>query len=415
MSESQPPADNWRTTMRKITSSQPVTIFLALVVALVVGAVLIAAADPDVQTTASYLAGRPSDFFSALGQAVADAYSALFQGAVFNFSAPTAARFFEPLTKSIAYSVPLIFAGLALGVGFRAGLFNIGAQGQIILGGVICGYIGFSWHLPPGLHLVVCILGAFIGGALWGFVPGILKAKTGANEVIVTIMLNSVAGFLLGWLLTLSAFHRAGSNLPISPMVDHTATYPSFFGSAIDLGFVLALATAFGVWWMMERSTLGFRIRAVGENPDAARTAGMSVQLSYVWVMVISGGLAGLAVTSQLLAGVATQQQQLNTNIAATFGFDAITVALLGRSKPLGTVLAAFLMGALRAGGYLMQAATRTPIDIILVVQSVVVLLIAAPPLVRAIFRLPDPERRGKRRTKVRANPGAVVEEVAAA
>jgi len=403
------PDRNWRATMRKVTSSQPVTILLAVVVALVIGAILIAAADPDVQLAASYLAARPSDFFVAFGRSIGEAYSALFQGAVFNFSAPTFTRFIEPLTRSIAFSVPLIFAGLALGVGFRAGLFNIGAQGQIILGGVLCGYIGFTWHLPPGLHLLVCILGAFIGGALWGFIPGLLKAKTGANEVIVTIMLNSVAVFLLGWLLTLTAFRRPGSASPISPPVDPSASYPSLFGSAIDLGFILALATAFGVWWMMERSTLGFRIRAVGENPDAARTAGMSVQMSYIWVMIISGGLAGLAVTTQLLA--ATQQQQLNTNIAATFGFDAITVALLGRSKPLGTVLAAFLMGALRAGGYLMQASTRTPIDIILVVQSVVVLLIAAPPLVRAIFRLPDPERRRKRRVK--AIP-AIAEEVAA-
>jgi simple sugar transport system permease protein len=272
------------------------------------------------------------------------------------------------------------------------------------MGATLCGFIGFTWHLPPGLHLVVCLLGAFIGGAIWGFIPGILKAVTGANEVIVTIMLNSVAVYLLSYLLTLRVFRSPGSFMPISPAVDVSARFPHFFGTAIDLGFVLALLAAFAVWWMMERSTLGFRIRAVGESNDAARTAGMSVAASYVWVMVIAGGLAGLAATSQLLSG---GSQQLNGDIASTFGFDAITVALLGRSKPVGTVLAGLLFGGLRAGGYIMQSGTGTPIDIILILQSVIVLLIAAPPLVRAIFRLPDPERRPKAKTPRRPRDAA--------
>ena len=317
--------------------------------------------------------------------------------------------FLSPLTKTIAYSVPLIFAGLALGMGFRAGLFNIGAQGQIILGATLCGYLGFSVNLPAGIHMIVCLLAAFVGGAIWGFIPGILKAKTGANEVIVTIMLNSIAIFLLGWLLTLQAFRSPGSNMPVSPKMASTAQFPHFFGTMIDLGFVLAVLAAIGVWWIMERSTLGFRIRAVGENPDAARTAGMNVSMSYVWVMMIAGGLAGLAATSQLLS---SPSQQLNVDIASTFGFDAITVALLGRSKPLGTVLAGLLFGGLRAGGYLMQSATGTPIDIILVLQSVIVLLIAAPPLVKAIFRLPDPERR--RKAQARAHARALRKEASA-
>ena len=395
------PSRSWRVTMRQATSSSALTSFLAIVVALVIGAILIAAADGSVQSTASYLFARPGDFFQALWHAVGGAYSSLFQGAVVNIStAHSVGDVLAPLTKTIAYSVPLIFAGLGLMVGFRGGLFNIGGQGQIILGAVVCGYIGFAWHLPIGIHLIVCFLGAFIGGAAWGFIPGILKAKAGANEVIVTIMLNSIAVFLLGYLLTLQAFRGPGSNAPISPRMDSTAQFPHFFGSSIDLGFVLALLAAVAVWWVMERSTLGFRIRAVGENPDAARTAGMNVSLTYMWVMIISGGLAGLAATSQLLS---SSSQQLNVDIASTFGFDAITVALLGRSKPLGTVLAGLLFGGLRAGGYLMQSSTGTPIDIILVVQSVIVLLIAAPPFVRAIFGLPDPERRSKKLAKAQA------------
>jgi simple sugar transport system permease protein len=370
---------------------------LAVVVALVLGAILIAAANSQVQATAGYLFARPGDFFAALGRTIADSYSALFQGAVVNLSASSAGDFLRPLTNTIGHAVPLIFAGLGLGIGFRAGLFNIGAQGQIIFGAIFCGYIGFAWHLPVGVHLVLCVLGAFVGGALWGFIPGILKAKTGANEVIVTIMLNSVAAFFLGWLLTREAFRKPGSSDPLSPTLDASAHYPSLFGTRANLGFVLAVAAAIGVWWLMERSTLGFAIRAVGANPAAAQTAGLSVAGATVWTMVLAGGLAGLAATSQLLS---TSAQQLNSDVAGTFGFDAITVALLGRSKPLGTVAAGLLFGGLKAGGYLMQASTDTPIDVILVLQSVVVLLIAAPPLVKAIFHLPDEDRQARKAAK---------------
>ena len=403
---------SWRVTLRQVATSSALTSFLAIVVALVIGAILIASADGSVQKSAGYLFAKPSDFFAAIGHSVGSAYSALFQGAVVNVTtAHTAGQVFAPLTQTIAYSVPLILAGLGLAVGFRAGLFNIGGQGQIILGATLCGYIGFAWHLPVGVHVIVCVIGAFVGGAAWGFIPGILKAKAGANEVIVTIMLNSISVFLLGYLLTLQAFRRPGSNTPISPAMDSSALFPHFFGTPIDVGFLLALVAAVVVWWMMERSTLGFRIRAVGENPDAARTAGMNVSLTYMWVMIISGGLAGLAATSQLLSA---PSQQLNIDVASTFGFDAITVALLGRSKPLGTVLAGLLFGGMRAGGYLMQSATGTPIDIILVVQSVIVLLIAAPPFVRAIFRLPDPDRRSKKLAKAQARAVAKAKEAVA-
>ncbi|MDR1710993.1 MAG: ABC transporter permease [Propionibacteriaceae bacterium] len=388
----EPPA--WRQVFAKIVNGSTLTSILSVVLALIIGAILIAAADSDVQEKASWFFYQPGDLFGAIWDTVAGAYSALFQGAVFNIDRSyTVQDFFAPLWDSIATSTPLIFAGLGLGMGFRAGLFNIGAQGQIILGGTLCGFLGYALHLPPGIHMALCVLGAFVGGAFWGFIPGILRAQTGANEVIVTIMLNSTAIYLLGWLLTQPSFKQTGSINPISPPVDETARFPAFFGTPINLGFLLALAAAFGVWWLMERSTLGFSIRAVGANPEAARTAGMSVPAATVWVMTLAGGLAGLAATSQLMSRVS---DQLTTDVASTFGFDAITVALLGRSKPAGIVAAGLLFGGLRAGGYTMQAFTSTPIDVILVLQSVIVLFIAAPPLVRAIFRLPDPERRRK-------------------
>ncbi|MCB7136492.1 ABC transporter permease [Cellulosimicrobium marinum] len=362
---------------------------LAIVAALVLGGVLIAAADPEVQEAATYFFARPLDTLTAIWNAVFGAYSALFQGSVVNFQASTVEGALRPLTETMTVSVPLIFAGLGLGIGFRAGLFNIGAQGQIILGGVFAGFIGFTFDLPPGLHLFLAVLGAALGGALWASIAGVLKARTGAHEVIVTIMLNNIAIYLVAYLLTTPAFQRPGSSNPISPPIPSSATYPLLLGEGyrLHLGFLLALLAAVGVWWLMERSTLGFRFRAVGENPHAARTAGMSVPWVTVWVMAIAGALAGLAGSAQVLG----TEKVLTAGVAASFGFDAITVALLGRSRPLGTVLAGLLFGALRAGGFAMQARTGTPIDIVLVVQSLIVLFIAAPPLVRAIFRLPTP------------------------
>ncbi|MFI2753494.1 ABC transporter permease [Cellulomonas sp. P22] len=383
------PPSRGQTALREMLESSWLVTTLALVLALVISGVLIAAADPDVQAAAGYFFARPLDLLGSAWDAVAQAYSALFRGAIIDPGASTFAKAIRPLTETMTVSVPLILAGLGLGVGFRAGLFNIGAQGQIILGAIFGGYIGFAFDLPVGLHLLLAVLGSAIGGGIWAGIAGVLKARTGANEVIVTIMLNNVAIYLVGYLLTTSPFQRGSSNNPVSPPVASSAQYPLLLGEDFRLhaGFIVAILAAVFVWWLMNRSTIGFQFRAVGSNPHAARTAGISVNASYVWVMVIAGALAGLAGSAQVLG----TERQLTAGIAASFGFDAITVALLGRSKPLGTFFAGLLFGALRAGGYSMQARTGTPIDIVLVVQSLIVLFIAAPPLVRAVFRLPAP------------------------
>ncbi len=398
-----------RSVLRQIMESSWVVTLFAIVAAMLLGGILIAAADSDVRETAGWVFARPSDFFTAIWDAVAGAYSALFQGAVFNFQGRNFVQMIRPITETMTISTPLIFAGLGIGMGFRAGLFNIGAQGQIILGAVIGGFVGFTFDLPVVLHLLVAVIGAALGGAIWASIAGVLKATTGANEVIVTIMLNNIAIYLIGWLLSTEAFRRPGSAQPLSPQIMADARYPLLLGSQfrLHLGFLLALLAAVGVWWLMERSTLGLRFRAVGANPNAARTAGISVPRTTVWVMAIAGGLAGMAGSAQILG---TETNGLTDGIAASFGFDAITVALLGRSKPGGTVLAGLLFGGLRAGGVVMQARTGTPIDIVLVVQSFIVLFIAAPPLVRAIFRLPQPG--GLTRAEKRAAKAA--QEVAA-
>jgi simple sugar transport system permease protein len=360
-----------------------------------------------VQSAAGYFFARPADTITRAWSAASGAYGAMLRGAVYDPQALDPARRVRPITETLTVATPLIAAGLGVALAFRAGLFNIGAQGQLLIGAALAGYVGFSWHLPTGLHLVVALLAALVGGAVWGGLVGFLRARTGAHEVIVTIMLNYVALNLLAYLLTTSAFQRPGSHNPISPPVDASASLPLLLGPQfrLHLGFPLVLVAAAVVWWLLERSTLGFRFRAVGANPAAARTAGMSVGGSYVGVMLVAGALAGLAGAAQVLG----TERSLTGGISGTIGSDAITVALLGRSTPLGTVLAGLLFGALRAGGVLMQAQTGTPIDIVLVVQSVIVLLIAAPPLVRAAFRLePRSGRRARGRTRAaRAAGGA--------
>jgi simple sugar transport system permease protein len=395
--------------LKEILSGSWLLSILSILLALLIGAILIAASNVEVQKAAGYFFARPSDLFAAIWDVVSRSYAALFQGAVFNFGADTPVRAILPITQTLTASTPLIFAGLGLAVGFRAGLFNIGAQGQIILGSIFAAWAGFALHLPPGLHLLLALFGAVLGGALWGFIPGILKAKTGANEVIVTIMLNWVAVYGLGYLLTLDAFQRPGYNNPQTPAIDPNAQLPLILGPnyKTHLGFVLALVAAGGVWWLMEKSTLGLKFRAIGMNPDAARTAGINTDRCYVWVMMIAGGLAGLAGSAQIQG----TERVLTSGIAGSFGFDAITVALLGRSRPLGTVLAGLLFGGLRAGSYAMQSVTNS-VDVVLVLQSVIVLFIAAPPLVRAIFRTPDPEAVRRLKVTARAARQAQLKEV---
>ncbi|WP_062379929.1 ABC transporter permease [Demequina pelophila] len=377
------------TVLREILSSSTLVVVMAVVASLLIGGVLIVLVDEGVQEAAGYFFSRPGDTFTAIFDELGAAYSAMFTGAVLNLDADTFAQTIRPFTQTLTMATPLIFAGLGLGIGFRAGMFNIGAQGQLLIGATVGAYIGFTWDLPWGLHLLVAILGCLVGGAFWGFIPGILKARTGAHEVIVTIMLNYVALNLVAWLLTFDAFQREGSNNPISPIVAETAQYPKILGSQFNLhlGFLFALACAFGVWWLMERSTLGFELRAVGANANAARTAGMNVTRATVLVMVIAGALAGLAGSAQVLG----TEKVLTTATAGSLGFDAITVALLGRSRPLGTVLAAILFGGLRASGPTLQVQAGLPVDIVFVIQALIVLFIAAPPLVRSMFRLPAP------------------------
>jgi simple sugar transport system permease protein len=370
---------------------------LALVSAMVLGGILCAFTNPAVlHAPAGAMLGK------AWG-AAAGTYVALFEGSVFN--PHTVAGFFQqaslstavhdgylsgmfgPLSETAVGATPLILTGLAVALPYRAGLFNIGGQSQFIGGAIMAAWLGYAFRMPFFVHVVVCVVGGFAGGAVIGWLAGEIKARTGAHEVIVTIMLNYVMQYLLAFLLSSPSLLQApGSPNQITPLIASDAHLPLLAGSVlrINAGFLIALAAAVGVWWLLGRTTTGFEFRSVGANPSAARVAGMSVERSWSLVMLIGGGLAGLA-GSAVIQGT---DFSLNPQSYGTYGIDAITVALLGRGSPGGVVAAGLLFGALHAGSPGMQTATGTPVQIVQVLQALIVLFVAAPPLVRAMFRL---------------------------
>lgn len=295
-------------------------------------------------------------------------------------------RAFNPILESLVTSTPYIFAGLAVALGFRSGLFNIGVEGQLFLGAIFSAYVGYTLKgIPPLVHIPLAMMAGAVGGAIWGFIPGWLKAKTGGHEVINTIMMNYIAFRLSEWLLT-GPMKRPNSFNPVSPMIEDNAKLFKFFEDPIRFhaGFFIALGVAWLVYWFLFKTKWGFDFRTVGENPNAARYAGMSITVTTVAAMALSGGLAGLAGANEVLG--------VNHNLAMAFssgyGFDSIALALLGNSHPLGVVLASLLFGTLRNGATRMMVVTGIPIDIISVLQAVILAFIAAPAIIRTIYRL---------------------------
>ena len=350
---------------------------LAVLTALIVGAVIIALTDLD---TLPLWGTDPGAAFSQTMSGIGKAYKALFVGSV---GSPRA------ISETLFAATPLILAGLAVAVGFQAGLFNIGVNGQMHSGGMVALWVGFSFTLPAIIHIPLAIAAAIMGGAIWGGISGVLKARTGAHEVITTIMLNFVALFTVDYLLKTSGFQATGRNDPISQKVNTTAQFPTLIGDfRLNIGFFFSLAAVAFVWWLMYRSTI--EVRAVGYNPHGGRYAGMSVAWIYLGVMAVSGGLAGIAGTNQILG---LEPYRGISNFAGTVGFDAIALALLGRSHPVGVLFAGILFGALRSGGREMQGAAGVPIDLVLVLQALIIVMIAAPRLVRAIYRIKTPDQ----------------------
>ena len=290
-----------------------------------------------------------------------------------------------PFTESLVTATPYIFAGLSVALGFRCGLFNIGAEGQFFIGALSSAFVGYSLvGLPAYIHLPLAVLAGAAGGALWGIIPGYLKAKFGAHEVVNTIMMNWIAFKLSDWLL--NGPMKASGFRPVTPNVEVTAELPRFFPDPIRLnwGLILAFVVAYALYWFLFKTTLGFEIRSVGANPDAAKYAGMSIVRNLVFVRALAGGLAGLAGSAQVL-GV---DHWVGQGFSAGYGFDAIALALLGKSHPFGVVLSALLFGFLRSGATRMQSMAGIPIDIISIIQGMVIIFIAAPEIIRWLYRI---------------------------
>jgi len=315
------------------------------------------------------------------------AYRGLFEGAVGNARA---------WSTTIRKMTPLILTGLSVAVAFKAGLFNIGASGQFIMGTVCSVAVGVNFEgMPAAIHLPLALLAGIAGGMAWGLIPGLLKVFTGAHEVIVTIMLNYVASLFASW--TVYAGGTQGQTPgplwdptagPISETADVflSARLPWIFAEPyrVHWGVVIALGVALLMGWVIFKTTLGFETRTVGANNKAARYAGMNVNWIIILTMMIAGGLAGLAGSIETLG--------LNHKFAPEFtggvGFDGITVALLGQTNPIGVVLSAFLLGALDAGGARMQFDSGVSADIIQVIQALVLAFVAAPTIIRQIYRI---------------------------
>lgn len=351
---------------------------LAIITALVVGALIIVFSDPTTLDAWRDLFSRPATAFDTSWDLVFESYKALFDSSLGSTGA---------IARTLVQSTPLILVGLSVALAFQAGLFNIGGAGQLITGAIGAAYVGIHVDLPAALHLPLALLAGVASGAVWGGVIGLLKARTGAHEVITSIMLNFVALRLLDYALSTETFRREGRTDPISPEMPDSVRFPELSGDFdVHLGLPIALLVAAGCWYLLRRTTVGFRMRAVGANPHAAAYAGMGVAATTILSMAIAGGLAGLGGTSILLGST----PRLTGGFFASVGFDAIALALLGRAHPVGVVLAGLLFGALQAGSTGMQAQTSTPIDIIFVIQALIIVFVAAPAIIRAIWRVKD-------------------------
>ena len=333
---------------------------LAVVVALVLGGVVMLATGVDLPT-------------------IGLAFQALFIGSVGSVTA---------ISETLTAAAPVTLAALGMALGFRAGLFNIGAEGQMLLGGMAAVVVGFSFAgLPAFVHLPLALLAGVAIGALYGAIPGWLKATTGAHEVITTIMLNLIASQTVGFLLRNPPVQKPGRHDPVSQSVLDSAVLPKLLtwldpNLRLNAGIIICLVMVVLIYWLLFRTTLGFEFRASGLNPSAARYAGMRSRLIIVVVMAIAGGMAGLAGGVQVLGVLG----RATPGFSGGAGFDSIAVALLGRSHPVGVLLAGLLFGALQAGGRQMQVAAGVRIDLIAIIQALIIVFVAAPLLMRAAF-----------------------------
>ena len=382
---------DWNAAFKEILSGGVTRTVVSVILGFAVGAFFMIISNREFLQSIGYFFADPLSSFRAAGDVVGAGYGALIQGSIYNPNAATFEGAIRPFTETLRLGGPLIAAGLGIALGFRVGLFNIGGTGQLVSGLIWATFVATRVELPPVVHFVVAIVAAIIGAALVGAFVGFLKARTGANEVITTIMLNYIIVSFFNFLLTDNALLQgatAGGYTKSDPAFE-TARLPYLLGEsyALNLGFVLAIVAVVVYWWLMERSTIGFRLRAVGFNSSAAKTAGINVERTYILALGLSAAFVGIAAANQALSSTGGVTPTSHAGI----GFDAITVALLGGSSASGVLLAGLLFGAFKAGSSAIQIVGISP-DVLGIVQGAIVLFIAAPPLIRAIFRLPPPQ-----------------------
>jgi ABC-type uncharacterized transport system permease subunit len=380
----------------ELSKSSFTIILLSIISGFIMGGLLVILTSPEVYKAfgSSFIEG-----ISTSWKIVANTYSSLFLGAFGNPAKIVAAfrsgdqalilKAFSPLFESLVVATPYIFTGVAVAIGFRAGIFNIGAEGQVLVGGIAAAWAGWTFTgLSPWIHVPIAMLVGALAGGLWGFVPGWLKAKTGASEVITTIMMNYVAYYLIYYLIA-APLRDPNEVTPKTPLILESAHLYRFFPefTRFHIGFFIAIAVAFLIWFILFKTTWGYEIRTVGLNPNSSKYAGMNITVVTVVTMVLSGALAGMGGANEIL-GVSWRQSQA---LSSGYGFDSIALALLAQNNPLGVILTALLFGFLKSGSRVMQLRAGTPIYIINILQAFIILFIAAPAIIRTIYRLKKP------------------------
>ncbi len=397
----------WRRLFVREGFSQTVLIpILAVFTALAIGGLIVAFTNVDVLAAWRNALRDPLGALAKTWTTMRDAYTAMFLGAFGNpgeifqqlgiwirtGESKDLLSAIRPVGDSLLLSVPYILAGLGVAVGFQCNLFNIGAEGQLYIGGLATAFVGYAVHgLPWYLHAPLAILAGGFAAGLWGFVPGVLKARFGAHEVINTIMMNYIAYRLMDYLL--NGPMKSGGT-PATPTVLPTAFLAAIFPSPVRLhwGIFIALGLALVVYWLLWKTSFGMELRMVGVNDRAARYAGVSVRRTMVIAMVISAVLCGLAGSVHLL-GV---DRRMMPSFSPGYGFDAIALALLGNSHPLGVVLSSLLFAFLRGGAPRMQVVAGTPVEIIRIIQGMVIVFVAAPEIIRGLYHLHSSRREKK-------------------
>jgi len=395
--QSQPKSNFINVFVDEVSRSSLTFIFLAIFTGLILGGILAAATTESV-----YQAFKISvvEGFKESLTLIWETYSSLFNGSfgkpvkmissLFGGDREEMRSAFKPFLESLVTTTPYIFTGVAVALGFQAGVFNIGGEGQLFMGSVMAAWAGFTFKgLPSIIHVPLSLGIGFLAGGLWGFIPGWLKAKTGAHEVINTIMMNYIA-FNLTTFLIAGPFKDPVDNFK-TPLIEESAKLYRLFQPPLrfNIGFFIAIAVAVLTWYMIYKTTWGFEIRSVGLNPNASRYAGINTTLVTILGMALSGAFSALGGASVMLGVNFRQTQSLSTG----YGFDAIAISLLAKNHPLGVILTAMLFGFMRQGSRLMQLETGIPIDIISILQGLIIFFIAAPAIIRTLYRLKEPKK----------------------